>query len=108
MLLINFAKVSKDFGGNSVFDEIDLDIFEGERIGLVGENGSGKSTLFRLLAGVETPNEGTIARKRNMTVANLAKEIDPSQNTKTGLGLVEEVSGAFTERATRIHTLAAQ
>ena len=108
MLLINFAKVSKDFGGNSVFDEIDLDIFEGERIGLVGENGSGKSTLFRLLAGVETPNEGTIARKRNMTVGYLAQEIDPSQYTKTVFELVEEVSSAFTELVTRVHTLEAQ
>src|SRR6266487_109793 len=108
MLLINFAKVSKDFGGNSVFDEIDLDIFEGERIGLVGENGSGKSTLFRLLAGVETPTEGTIARKRNMTVGYLAQEIDPSQYTKTVFELVEEVSSAFTELVTRVHTIEAQ
>ncbi len=71
MLLINFSTVSKDFGGNSVFDDINLDILEGERIGLVGENGCGKSTLFKLLAGLENPTEGTIARKRNMTLGYL-------------------------------------
>ncbi len=38
MLLINLSKVSKDYGGNLVFDEIDLEIIEGERIGLVGES----------------------------------------------------------------------
>jgi len=36
------------------FREIDLEIIEGERIGLVGENGGGKSTLFKLLAGLKT------------------------------------------------------
>ena len=34
-----FSKVSKDYGGNSIFRDIDLEILEGERIGLVGENG---------------------------------------------------------------------
>jgi ATP-binding cassette subfamily F protein 3 len=51
MLLVNFSHVSKDFAGNPVFHGIDLEIVEGERIGLVGENGSGKSTLFKLLVG---------------------------------------------------------
>ena len=34
-----FSKVSKDYGGNSIFRDIDMEILEGERIGLVGENG---------------------------------------------------------------------
>jgi ATP-binding cassette, subfamily F, member 3 len=108
MLLVNFAKVSKDFGGNSVFDEIDLDILEGERVGLVGENGSGKSTLFKLLANVEAPTEGTIARKRNMTVGYLAQEINPQQYTKTVFAVVEEVSEAFAALVARLHQLEAQ
>ena len=62
MLLAQFTKVSKYYAGNPVFDEIDLEILEGERIGLVGENGGGKSTLFKLIAGIEQPTEGTVTR----------------------------------------------
>ena len=105
MLLINFSKVSKDYAGNSVLDQIDLEIITGERIGLVGENGGGKSTLLRLMAGVDTPTEGTIARKRNITIGHLAQEIDPRYNTKTVFEVVEEVSEDFTALTTHIHDL---
>eukprot|EP00934_Nitzschia_sp_Nitz4_P002929 Nitzschia sp. Nitz4//scaffold124_size66437//1956//5721//NITZ4_006100-RA/size66437-augustus-gene-0.0-mRNA-1//1//CDS//3329534519//2919//frame0 len=43
---------------NRLFDNVDLDIRDGDRIAIVGPNGSGKSTLLRLLVGNETPNEG--------------------------------------------------
>jgi ATP-binding cassette subfamily F protein 3 len=92
MLLANFSKVSKDYGGNPVFREIDLEIIEGERIGLVGENGSGKSTLFKLLAGLEDPTEGVISRKRNLTIGYLSQEVDPGQSHKTVFEAVSEVT----------------
>ncbi|HCP74270.1 MAG TPA: hypothetical protein DIU08_06475, partial [Ktedonobacter sp.] len=92
MLLVNFSKVSKDFGGNPVFKEIDLEIIEGERIGLVGENGSGKSTLFRLLAGLDTPTSGVISRRRNLTIGYLTQEVDPALDQKTIFETVSETS----------------
>jgi|SRR5579875_966003 ATP-binding cassette subfamily F protein 3 len=94
MLQANFAKVSKDFGGNPVLREIDLEIMDGERIGLVGENGGGKSTLFRLLTGHETPTSGIITRRRNLTIGYLRQEADPAQSHST---IFELVSGALTE-----------
>jgi ATP-binding cassette subfamily F protein 3 len=108
MLLINFATVSKDYGGNSVFDDINLELLEGERIGLVGENGCGKSTLFKLLAALESPTEGTIARKRNMTLGYMAQEIATSQYEKTVFEVVEEVSSEFAALVSKIHTLEAR
>src|SRR5579859_6124865 len=92
MLLINFSKVSKDFGGNPIFRDIDLEIMEGERIGLVGENGGGKSTLFKLLAGLDTPTDGVISRRRNLTIGYLAQEADPGQSHKTVFEAVSEVT----------------
>jgi ATP-binding cassette, subfamily F, member 3 len=92
MLLINFSKVSKDFGGNPIFRDIDLEIMEGERIGLVGENGGGKSTLFKLLAGIDTPTAGVISRRRNLTIGYLAQEADPGQSHKTVFEAVSEVT----------------
>jgi ATP-binding cassette subfamily F protein 3 len=92
MLLVNFSKVSKDFGGNPVFRDIDLEIMEGERIGLVGENGGGKSTLFKLLAGIDTPTDGIISRRRNLTIGYLSQEADPGQSRKTVFEVVSEVT----------------
>src|SRR5947209_11798231 len=76
MLLVNFSKVSKDFGGNPIFQDVDLELLDGERIGLVGENGSGKSTLFKLVTGQEEREEGVIARKRNLTIGYLTREVE--------------------------------
>src|SRR5690348_16733159 len=92
MLQASFAKVSKDFGGNPILREIDLEIIDGERIGLVGENGGGKSTLFRLLAGLETPTSGVISRRRNLTIGYLIQEADPAQSQQTVFEVVSAAS----------------
>lgn len=92
MLLVNFSKVSKDFGGNPIFQDIDLEIIEGERIGLVGENGGGKSTLFKLIASLEDPTNGVISRRRNLTIGYLSQEVDPGQSHKTVFEAVSEVT----------------
>ena len=97
MLLANFSKVSKDFGGNSVFREIDLELMEGERIGLVGENGGGKSTLLKLLADLEEPTSGIISRRRNLTIGYLRQEADPGQSHKTVFEAVSEVTQALVD-----------
>ncbi len=92
MLLANFSQVSKDFGGNPIFQDVDLEILEHERIGLVGENGSGKSTLFKLLAGLDTPTQGVITRRRNLTIGYLTQEIDEATQIKTLREVVSETS----------------
>lgn len=97
MLLVNFSKVWKDYGGNAVFDDVNLEIIEGERIGLVGENGSGKSTLFKLIAGLDTPTRGVISRRRNLTIGYLTQEVDPRLDHKTIFEVVSETSAELAE-----------
>ena len=108
MLLVNFSKVRKDFGGNAIFLDINLDIMEHERIGLVGENGGGKSTLLKLLAGSEVPTDGIISRRRNLTIGYLAQEADPEQSQKTIFETVAEASQEQAALPTLLKTLEAQ
>jgi ATPase subunit of ABC transporter with duplicated ATPase domains len=62
--------VSKSYGATLVLDQVSLVVSPGTRIGLVGPNGIGKSTLLRILAGIESPDGGTVSREPSgLTVA---------------------------------------
>lgn len=68
-LLFSCQSVSKSYAGTKLlFKDLELSIFSGDRIGLVGLNGSGKSTLLKILSGLETPDSGTLSPKRGLTV----------------------------------------
>ena len=60
--LINLEAVSKSFGIKPLLESVSLGINAGERIGVVGRNGGGKSTLMKVLAGIEDPDEGRVAK----------------------------------------------
>lgn len=57
-LLFEAKGVGKTYGANTVLHDIDMQIYGGEVIGLIGENGAGKSTLMKLISGVEKPSMG--------------------------------------------------
>lgn len=58
--VLRLSGISKNFGAVSALTDIDLDVFPGEVVALVGDNGAGKSTLIKTLAGVHQPTSGTI------------------------------------------------
>ena len=60
MELLKTDGVSKVFGGLKAVSNFDIEINEGELIGLIGPNGAGKTTAFNLLTGVYQPTTGTI------------------------------------------------
>src|SRR6266704_267217 len=76
MPIVSVIQVGKSFGAERVFAGVSFQIDEQDRIGLVGPNGAGKSTLLNLLAGREEPDEGTIARNRNLRIGYLTQHTD--------------------------------
>jgi len=58
--LISMRGITKRFGGVTALEGVDLDLYAGEVLAIVGDNGAGKSTLIKILTGVFRPTEGTI------------------------------------------------
>lgn len=58
--LIELKGISKAFGDNVVLDHVDLTIYRGEALAIIGPSGTGKSTILRLIAGLLAPDEGEI------------------------------------------------
>jgi D-xylose transport system ATP-binding protein len=58
--ILSMRGISKHFGGVQALSNVDLDIFPGEVVALVGDNGAGKSTLVKAICGVNPPDEGEI------------------------------------------------
>lgn len=71
MIDILFNKVSKNFGGNVVLDNISFDIHENDKVSLVGVNGSGKSTVLNLICGKENLSGGNISIRKNASIGIL-------------------------------------
>ena len=59
--MLSVSNLSRSFGGRRILDSISFVINPGERIGLIGPNGAGKSTLLRLVAGLDTPDNGSVS-----------------------------------------------
>src|SRR5688572_22844832 len=58
--VLSVERLSMTFGATRALVEVDLDLHEGEVLGIVGTNGAGKSTLIRILSGVHQPTAGRV------------------------------------------------
>ncbi|GAA1234192.1 ABC-F family ATP-binding cassette domain-containing protein [Oryzihumus leptocrescens] len=72
--MLRAVSLSKHYDLEPLFEDLDLTLGPGDRVGLVGPNGTGKSTLMRLLAGVEEPTSGAVVRSPGLTVGWQAQE----------------------------------
>ena len=111
MPILVAENLKKAYGELTLLDGVDVSIHEGERVGLVGSNGAGKSTLARLLLGIESADEGRVARRREATIRYLPQEPDlPMERTARdvvfdGLGAWAD---AFRTHEALSHRIAAQ
>ena len=123
--LLQLSDISLTFGGDPVFDALDLVVQPNDRVALVGRNGSGKSTLMKVMAGLVEPDKGSIVAGPGVSVGYMEQEpemkgfatlgdfalsaLDPSEAYKVeraGAGLkfdparpVETASGGERRRA---------
>ena len=83
-LPLEIKTLSKSFSGRAVVDSVNLNLIPGEITALVGRSGAGKSTLLRLLAGIESPDSGTV-RVGDKTLSSPKKTLPPEQRN---IGLI--------------------
>ncbi len=104
MLSLNHLDIR--YGEKHLFKDLSVQVYEGNRIGLMGVNGAGKSTLLKIMAGVSDCDDGVLNRAKQFTVAYLPQE---SSALTSGRTLYEEAESAFAEllqlqkEADRIH-----
>src|SRR5436190_12975188 len=72
--IITATEISVRYGERAVLDAATLGVEEGERIGLVGRNGAGKTTFLRILAGLQAPDIGEVARQKDLVVSYLPQD----------------------------------
>lgn len=71
MIVFSMQQVMQQYGAQTIFEKMSLEIQEKSRIGLIGRNGEGKTTLLKLIANSEQPSEGRISWRKGLTVGLL-------------------------------------
>ena len=74
MIILQANKIERSFAGEVLFDNINLQVDERDRIALVGKNGAGKSTLLKIFVGEEEPTSGEINKKKDISLSYLAQD----------------------------------
>ena len=74
MALISLLDAQLAFGHVALLDHSDFSLEANERVGLIGRNGTGKSSLLRILAGIETPDDGILHMQQGLRIAHVAQE----------------------------------
>jgi ATP-binding cassette subfamily F protein 3 len=101
MPIATLTNIERTFGQRVLFDKLNLNIYRGERIGLIGDNGAGKTSLFKALLGELALDAGTAAVNKSIKVGHLQQDpvFDP-QNT-----VIDEAELAFGELHALSHRL---
>ncbi len=82
---VSLRGITKTFGPVKANDHVDLDVYRGEILALLGENGSGKTTLMNMLSGIYFPDEGTIAIDGRPVVID-----SPHTAMQLGIGMIHQ------------------
>lgn len=78
-MLVQLQKITKNYGAIPLFEDLNLQINKGEKIGLIGSNGSGKSTILKIVTGLEGVESGTVSCKKNGRIGYLEQMPEASE-----------------------------
>mgnify|MGYP001586751312 CR=1 FL=1 len=101
--LIEARDLGKTYGKNKLFEDINLILGPGTRLGLIGANGCGKSTLIRCLLGEEQPDHGTVKRADSLQVAYFQQNRDALDPQQTLVKTLAPVGEFVDYRGSRVH-----
>ncbi len=90
--VITFEGVTKSFGERVLIDNLSFRVPAGAIVGIIGPNGAGKSTLFKMIAGREQPDAGTVKIGQTVKLAFVDQSRDELGNDKT---VWEDISGGL-------------
>ena len=82
--LVNIEEVSKAFDIRALLERVSLGVSEGDRIGIVGRNGSGKSTLMKVIAALESPDQGRVTKANSVKIGLLSQVDKADPNSTVG------------------------
>lgn len=91
--MISINQLTIDFGGFRLFENITYNITPKDRLGLAGKNGAGKSTMLKIIAGLQTPTEGSVSIPKDYRIGYLPQHMN-HENSRT---VFEEAEMAFGE-----------
>ncbi len=88
-VVLELKKITKSYGEQAVFSDMDLTIQRGDRVALLGPNGTGKTTLVKLMAGVLDPDSGQLSLGSGVSIAYFAQQqlelLNPQQTVLESL-----------------------
>ena len=90
--MIELINIQKSYPTQTLYQDLNLRLNKGDKVGLVGRNGTGKSTLFKLILGEEQPDSGDIATPKNYKIGALKQYFDFKEKT-----LLDETATALSE-----------
>ena len=101
--MIHLDNISKQNSHQILFIEASAALNRGEKVGLVGPNGAGKTTLFRLITGLEQPDEGQVSTDRGITIGYFSQDVGDMAGRSAvaevmdGAGPVSEIAAQLAE-----------
>ena len=104
MLDVGLSNVTLNYGFKNILNDVSFQVNSGDKVAIVGDNGTGKTSIFNLISGGETPNSGTVSKRKDATIGFLRQIALEAQHgitvhdfLKTAYGNIAEIQNKMSE-----------